>query len=77
MIDYCEDCGCRVYNGSCVNCDEEAFIAEQQWIEEYAVPDRPVSIEAVIGDKTPKDSPRSPTDNSADNPQKGNSENRH
>ena len=58
MIDYCEDCGCRVYNGSCVNCDEEVFIAEQQWRtehqkEEYAVPDRPVSIEAVIGDKTP------------------------
>ena len=26
---YCEDCGCRVYNGHCVNCHEETYIAEQ------------------------------------------------
>jgi hypothetical protein len=26
---YCEDCGCAVYNGHCVNCHEEVFIAEQ------------------------------------------------
>lgn len=26
---YCEDCGCKIYNGHCVNCHEEVFIAEQ------------------------------------------------
>jgi len=25
----CEDCGCRVYGGYCVNCDEEEFIEQQ------------------------------------------------
>lgn len=25
----CENCGCRVYNLGCVNCNEEAYIAEQ------------------------------------------------
>lgn len=29
MSNYCEDCGCKVYNGHCVNCHEETFIAEQ------------------------------------------------
>lgn len=29
MADYCEDCGCKVFGGHCVNCDEETFIAEQ------------------------------------------------
>lgn len=27
----CEDCGCKVYNGHCVNCHEETYIAEQSW----------------------------------------------
>jgi hypothetical protein len=31
-MEYCEDCGCRVYNGHCTNCHEEIFI-EQQYIE--------------------------------------------
>lgn len=26
---YCEDCGCKMYNGACINCHEEVFIAEQ------------------------------------------------
>jgi hypothetical protein len=26
---YCEDCGCKVYNGHCTNCHEETYIAEQ------------------------------------------------
>lgn len=30
MIGYCEDCGSRVYNLGCVNCDEENYIAEQE-----------------------------------------------
>jgi hypothetical protein len=25
----CENCGCKVYNGHCVNCHEETYIAEQ------------------------------------------------
>ena len=25
----CEDCGCRISDGYCVNCQEEVFIAEQ------------------------------------------------
>ena len=29
MSEYCEDCGCKVYNGHCVNCHEEIYIAEQ------------------------------------------------
>jgi len=28
-MDSCENCGCRVYSGACVNCNEEIFIAEQ------------------------------------------------
>jgi hypothetical protein len=28
-MSYCEDCGCKVYNGHCTNCHEEVFIAEQ------------------------------------------------
>lgn len=28
---YCEDCGCRVYNGACTNCHEEVYIAEQHY----------------------------------------------
>lgn len=28
---YCKDCGCRVYNGHCVNCHEEVYIAEQHY----------------------------------------------
>ena len=27
----CEDCGCAVYNGHCVNCHEETYIAEQNY----------------------------------------------
>lgn len=26
----CENCGCRVYSLGCVNCDEEAYIEEQE-----------------------------------------------
>ena len=25
----CADCGCKVYNGACVNCEEEIYIEEQ------------------------------------------------
>lgn len=26
----CEDCGCRVYSLGCVNCDEDAYIEQQE-----------------------------------------------
>jgi len=29
MSGYCEDCGCKVFGGHCVNCHEETFIADQ------------------------------------------------
>lgn len=29
MTAYCENCGCEVYNGHCVNCHEEISIYEQ------------------------------------------------
>ena len=35
----CEDCGCRVYGGFCVNCDEETFIADQYRDLGEAVPE--------------------------------------
>lgn len=28
-MSYCENCGCKVYGGHCVNCHEETFIFEQ------------------------------------------------
>lgn len=29
MGNYCEDCGCKVYNGKCTNCHEKLYILEQ------------------------------------------------
>ncbi len=34
---YCEDCGCKVYNGHCVNCHEETYIAEQNYSNEEPI----------------------------------------
>lgn len=28
-METCENCGCAVYSGRCVNCDEELFIIDQ------------------------------------------------
>lgn len=28
-MEYCEDCGCKVYNGRCTNCHEELYILDQ------------------------------------------------
>lgn len=30
-MEYCENCGCKVYNGKCTNCHEELFILEQYY----------------------------------------------
>ena len=35
----CEDCGCKIYSGHCVNCHEETFIEEQYHDLEMDVPD--------------------------------------
>lgn len=31
-MNYCDDCGSKVYNGACTNCHEEIYI-EQQYHE--------------------------------------------
>lgn len=28
-MNYCEDCGCKVFSGKCTNCHEELYILEQ------------------------------------------------
>lgn len=28
---YCNNCGCREYNGACTNCHEEIYIAQQYY----------------------------------------------
>lgn len=33
---YCPDCGCKMYNGACVNCHEEVYIRDQY--EELGMP---------------------------------------
>jgi hypothetical protein len=35
----CPDCGCRVYDGLCVNCDEENFIVDQYLANGDSPPD--------------------------------------
>lgn len=43
---YCEDCGCKVYGGHCVNCHEETFIAEQNYSN-----DEPIAFSREFNDK--------------------------
>jgi hypothetical protein len=31
MSSYCENCGCKVYDGFCTNCHEEVYIEEQYY----------------------------------------------
>jgi len=28
-MNYCENCGCKIYDGACVNCHEELYILDQ------------------------------------------------
>jgi hypothetical protein len=44
MSQYCEDCGCKVYGGHCINCHEETFIAQQYRENKESVP-------SIIADK--------------------------
>lgn len=46
MSGYCEDCGCKVYNGHCVNCHEETYIALQN-----ASNDEPIAFSKEFTDK--------------------------
>ena len=39
MMKTCEDCGCRIYSGHCVNCHEEVFIVEQYYEDNLPLPD--------------------------------------
>ena len=39
MTQYCDDCGCKVYSGHCVNCHEETFIAQQYREDGLRVPE--------------------------------------
>ena len=39
MNKYCDNCGCKVFNGACVNCNEEVYIVEQYIELDMSVPD--------------------------------------
>jgi hypothetical protein len=36
---YCEDCGCKVFGGRCVNCHEESYILDQYHDQGMKLPD--------------------------------------
>ena len=36
---YCENCGCKEYNGACTNCHEEVYIADQYYELDIPLPD--------------------------------------
>ena len=38
-MSYCDNCGCKVYNGACTNCHEAVYIQEQYIDLEMEVPD--------------------------------------
>jgi len=42
----CQDCGCKVYNGHCVNCHEETYIMEQN-----SQNDEPIGFSQEFWDK--------------------------
>ena len=42
----CENCGCKVYNGHCVNCHEERYIYERSQFD-----DEPTSFSKEFLDK--------------------------
>jgi hypothetical protein len=46
---YHKDCGCKVYNGHCVNCHEETYIAEQNYSN-----DEPIAFSQEFRDKLDK-----------------------
>jgi hypothetical protein len=38
-MNYCEDCGCKIYSGKCTNCHEELCILDQYYEEGMKLPD--------------------------------------
>lgn len=49
---YCEDCGCAVYGGRCVNCHEELYILDQYSDEDIPLPDKSGEFMAKIAEQT-------------------------
>ena len=43
-MEYCEDCGCKMFNGACTNCHEEIYIEEQNMSN-----DEPIAFSDEIG----------------------------
>jgi len=39
MVTYCENCGCKVFDGFCINCHEEIYIEEQYIDLDMPVPE--------------------------------------
>ena len=39
MAHYCDDCGCKMYDGVCSNCHEEVVIRQQYIDLDIPVPD--------------------------------------
>ena len=50
-MDTCDDCGSRVFNGMCTNCDEETYIEDQYRMTGESVP---VSIAELAGEQRRK-----------------------
>jgi len=46
MVKTCPDCGERVYKLGCVNCNEDAYIAEQEMLTDAA--DEPLSVDNAV-----------------------------
>lgn len=38
MAHYCENCGCKVFNGRCTNCHEELYILDQYLEQDMELP---------------------------------------
>jgi hypothetical protein len=45
----CPDCGCRVYSLGCVNCDEPAYIDEQERLNDIYGSDDPREEPPSVG----------------------------
>lgn len=45
-MNYCEDCGCRVFHGACTNCHEEIYIEQQNMSN-----DEPISFSDEFMDR--------------------------
>lgn len=39
-MEYCEDCGCKVYSNGCTNCNEELYILDQYHELDMEIPSK-------------------------------------